>query len=258
MSSWSVSDWVWRIALLGLYLGKAWQYFFYSMPLEIGLPGIDAFAALFLVGCGISLCRPSPPNWMLIGSSVLFFVNTLAAWQAHSWEWPYLIEQTLAWSSPLLFFYWQKQLPRHQTLIKVGAALTFAGHGLYALGWPYPTPPHFYYMVQEILGLTSSQSILFLQVAGILDLILMIGIFAPQSAAILLVYGSFWGFTTALARPMAYVQLAQLAEGLHRWLMEFLFRLPHSLLPWLLWWQVFQKQRHADSPSKKSPLKSHK
>ena len=61
-------------------------------------------------------------------------------------------------------------------IMKVAIAVTFISHGLYALNY-YPRPGHFTEMVMDILGVKEATAILFLNVAGILDFVIAVGIF---------------------------------------------------------------------------------
>jgi hypothetical protein len=169
---------------------------------------------------------------LLLGLSAALLLLHLG-WQValHGWRWVDALEHTLAWSTPLLLWAVYRGIAGWSLAAKVAVAATFTGHGLFALGWPYATPPHFFFMTQSILGVSQESARVILQVAGTFDLVVSIGTFVPQIARLALLYAVFWGSLTALARPLAYVELESLLPDLHRWLMECIWRLPHALVP---------------------------
>jgi hypothetical protein len=144
-----------------------------------------------------------------------------------------LIEYSAQVLSPLcLFLYCRGSLKEHGLLraLKAMVALTFLGHGLYAFGY-YPVPGHFVDMVISILGVTDTQALALLKLAGILDFVVCLAIFLPRAAIPALAYAAFWGLATALARPLSAFSDGSEAEGLIYGLAEALCRLPHALVP---------------------------
>lgn len=118
---------------------------------------------------------------------------------------------------------------------KVAIALTFIGHGLYAMGY-FPVPGNFVYMTHTILGTSDEVSKDFLYVAGILDLLAAALLFVPKADRLALLYCVFWGFVTALARPVTYLVPNHLFWlTMHQTIFEFLVRVPHFMLPLLAW-----------------------
>jgi hypothetical protein len=144
---------------------------------------------------------------------------------------PDLMEHTLGWASPWLLLLAASGHQAWPLLARIAVALTFTGHGLFALGWPWPLPPHFGYMTTRITGLTPEGAQWLLRLAGSLDLLVSVGIFMPRLAKPALVYAIIWGGLTALARPTAYVLWPSFWPDLHRWGMEMAWRLPHALVP---------------------------
>ncbi len=118
---------------------------------------------------------------------------------------------------------------------KVAIALTFTGHGLYAMGY-FPVPGNFVYMTNTILGTSDEVSKDFLYVAGIFDLLAAALLFVPKADRLTFLYCAFWGFVTALARPVTYLVPNHLFWlTIHQTIFEFLVRLPHFMLPLLAW-----------------------
>jgi len=125
-----------------------------------------------------------------------------------------------------------------------GVALTFAVHGVLAIGFhastpwlDHPRPGKFTEMLMLSLPIGSERvAVGILIAAGILDLLAAALIFTRGRLAITaLAYMVVWGALTALARPWAYFEPTAAAESLGRWIPEALFRSPHWGLPlWLL------------------------
>jgi|AntRauTorckE5430_2_1112549.scaffolds.fasta_scaffold31010_2 hypothetical protein len=145
-------------------------------------------------------------------------------------------EYTLQFTAPAVLA-WVAVDPKkrfNQSLLlflKVGIALTFTCHGLYAVGY-YPRPGYFVFMVMSILGVDEISAAYFLQVAAALDFLLSILIFLPgRIARVALVYAAFWGLSTTLARPWAYAYVATWDTILLQWVHEAVMRFPHFLIP---------------------------
>ena len=121
-----------------------------------------------------------------------------------------------------------------RNLLRGAIALTFFGHGLYAMGY-HPLPDNFIDMTTSCIGINESQARTFLQVAGYLDFVVAIGIFIPKVDRHLLIYAAIWGGLTALARVVANFDPAFPGEWLAAWVHETAYRLPHAAGPLVLW-----------------------
>jgi hypothetical protein len=220
-----------------LLLGRGWQYIFWATPWSTPGPWLGVVLGLGAGWLGWHLLRGRSANsWLgLVGLVLLAHLGWKVA--EHGWRWVDAIEHTLAWSTPLLLWACLSNLSRWSLAAKLAIAATFTGHGLFALGWPYPTPAHFVFMTQSILGVDTDTALGFLRVAGSLDLVVSVAIFLPKVSRPALIYAVIWGSLTALARPMAYVAADSWLADLHRWAMEMLWRLPHALVPLALWYR---------------------
>jgi len=150
-------------------------------------------------------------------------------------------EYILQWGSPLFFvFGWRNKVwPLwFVRFMKAAAAITFTAHGLYAMGI-FPRPAHFIEMTMSILNVEEGGAIQFLNLAGWLDLIVAILIWIPKRGLqrTALAYMVFWGTLTTLARWVAHIhpELPWRGESLMAWTPEVLVRLPHFLIPFVLW-----------------------
>jgi hypothetical protein len=143
-------------------------------------------------------------------------------------------EFTLQFGSPVFLLIALKQSvisPKLRAGMKVAIALTFACHGLYALGY-YPRPGYYLEMTMRILGIFQSSATLFLQIAGALDFVVALGVFLPWKwSRWVLGYAVFWGFITAIARIWGNFYWDFPLQSLHEWVYQMVFRIPHTLVP---------------------------
>jgi hypothetical protein len=119
-------------------------------------------------------------------------------------------------------------------ILKLLIAFTFVGHGLYAIGY-YPVPGYFVDMVIRIFNCSESVARTFLTVAGILDMVIAIGLFLPNKKIIsyCLIWAVIWGFSTAIARVIGNYYPHFIMRSLHQTVFEMVYRLPHGLIPFL-------------------------
>lgn len=146
------------------------------------------------------------------------------------------IEYSIQFGSPLFLYLFSRELVLKGQLIllmKIAVSLTFIGHGLYAFGF-YPVPVKFIEMTCMILPMDEEMARTFLRVAGALDFVVAIGIYWKKVEKPLLIYAAIWGGLTAMARITAYFSLQFPMETIHQYWYESFLRLPHMLIPLLL------------------------
>jgi hypothetical protein len=118
--------------------------------------------------------------------------------------------------------------------LKVLVALTFIGHGTFALGLNY-VPGGFVSMTTTILGLSVDQAFIFLKIAGALDFIFAALMFVNSKmlrySAIYLVS---WGLITAFARLAYGLSIPTNIETVTYYAANTVYRIPHGLIPLLL------------------------
>jgi len=121
----------------------------------------------------------------------------------------------------------------------VALVMTFVGHGSYAIGW-WPTPANFYAMTSVILKVDYETARILLRTAGVLDLLVCVGIFLPYVRRPAAAYAALWGFVTAMARPMAGMSMGLYYWGADQYLHEAVLRAPHWMIPLYLYclWRV--------------------
>lgn len=189
---------------------------------------ISAFATLFIK----QLPQLVKPILWLGGISLIFLAILYCKERFFSIG--QFFEYTLQFGSPFLLLY-LTQRPiisnKLRFVVKLAIAATFIAHGLYALGY-YPRPVHFMDMTMNILGLEETAAISFLNVAGILDIIISIGLFFPwRWSKYCLLYAIGWGFATTLARIWAHFHWDWMGDVMVQWLHESIMRFPHFLIP---------------------------
>ncbi len=145
-------------------------------------------------------------------------------------------EYALRLAVPLLFlklFNVHQLTNRQVKIIKLLIAVTFISHGLYALNL-FPTPSNFMLMTSNILSLNSKNSILFLTIIGVLDVLVSLLLFIKKTEKQALYYIIIWGFLTTLARLVGNFGNLPFNDFVILWIPEFLTRCCHFLIPYYL------------------------
>lgn len=97
-------------------------------------------------------------------------------------------------------------------ILRIGIAGEFLGHGALAL----QGKPQWIKWVQELSGLDASAATTFMLVVGVMDVLLAILILVkPVRIAIL--WMAFWGFWTALLRPIVGESIWDFIERFANW-----------------------------------------
>jgi len=143
-------------------------------------------------------------------------------------------EYSLQFGTPYLLwasFRKREVVDRFVLYVKIMIALTFACHGLYAVGY-YPRPGHFVEMCINFFRVSESGAHTMLFWAGIFDFIAAILIFLPRKfMQVGLIYCVIWGFMTAAARLGANIYEFRIGETLFQYGPAFLYRVCHFLMP---------------------------
>lgn len=270
-----------QLATIFVFLGRAWQHiiwdapfrtllwdegwmttilpWFSNMPYEdfITSPEVDEaiqngikINGWFYVVCALVAIfikkKPRLLTYILwLGAASLMFLAFLYC-KEKFFQWGQFWEYSLQFGSPIFLFYlWKKQKigDRLILLMKIAIAITFVSHGLYALNY-YPRPGHFTEMVMTILGVNESSAILILNIAGVLDFVIAIGIFIKGKIGNwILLYTVLWGLATTMARIVGHFYLDMMEDTLMMWVHEAVYRTPHFLIPLAVYY-FYQKQNH--------------
>lgn len=207
--------------------------------------GIRGIGWLYLVGSFLCLTvrRGSTIQMIgLVGASGLLILLSYAKYVSAARQLPMFVEHGGQILMPVLLVLALWKGVTHRTTIFTAMAAfiaTFMGHGAYAIGW-WPTPPTFMAMTSVILGTDHESTLIFLRVAGVLDFVICLGILVPRIRLASALYGLFWGFVTALARPVAGMSTDLNFWGADQFIHEAVLRAPHYMIPAylaLLWWR---------------------
>lgn len=249
----------------GPWLELLWQERWMS-PVVRGLTGMswseyvgdpDRATKLAWVGVGVGviygiaalLCVLGRPQW-LAGSflglaAALVGLEAWLSYADHGYRIFQLIEHALQVIAPLAVVGWVFLHRRGRVLqwpLRLAVAMTFTGHGVWALGLSlelgpvslhYPTPGRWVDMVLSILPMLDEQTARhLLKVAGALDLVVAVAVlFPPRWARPALVWATAWGGATAAARIAAHVGGVEWMDSISYWIGAALRRAPHAGLP---------------------------
>lgn len=260
-----------KISLILVLLGRAYQYFFFSAPFLnlyyyaeflkpyierktgllwhdfLSLPEIDSYTDYAIYGFGglflitipfVFLLNQQNYKWFQLpiltsGIGLIFLAVLLTI--SKNYKVGQFIEYSLQFTLPFLllcFIRYDEVKDNLLLILKVLIAFTFVGHGLYAIGY-YPVPGYFVDMVIHIFNCSESVARTFLTIAGILDLVIAIGLFLPNKRIVsyCLIWAVIWGFATAIARVVGNFYPNFILRSLHQTVFEMAYRLPHGLIP---------------------------
>ena len=229
------------------WLGSDWNDYVGNPKNSLRIRYVTGVIAFVWLVCGIAVWGRG--DWLrrlrtgLLWLGTLFLLlHALLDWKDHWYRLAQLLEHAIQVGTPLLVLYVAKRRSVSTSLgtgdlaqlllyCNIAIALTFASHGLFALG-VYPIPGRFVDMVISITGLGEGAVRTLLLVAGVLDLVIAVGVFLPRRfARPVLYYAAFWGLATALARLFAGFQWGNPLLSFHNYGFQVVYRLPHGLLP---------------------------
>ena len=277
-----------QVSAFSVFIGRSYQHLFWDGPYRelfwdpfyskwlvehlttmgwdeyVTNPAGDLWFKKFVLAQGVfyALCAivtvfikklPSWCKWFLIVGALDLIFLALIYMKDKFYHFGQFFEYSLQFGAPLFFFYLSKIGELSKNLVKwmkVAVALTFACHGLYAMGY-YPRPEIFMTMTQNILGLEKAGVSRFLSIVGIGDFVVCIGIFLPiiKWVKIVLWYAIVWGALTTFARIIGNIYWDFPLESLHQWVYEAVFRFPHFLVPLSLLIAMRQKAEAVASPA---------
>jgi len=226
--------------LVESWFGVSWEDYVTNLSVDRSIVLVKQIVGGFLLLCAalVALGKKTPVylRWTWLLGAFFLAVQALLIWKEKFYNAGQLMEYTLQVGSPV-FFYWllrRKGDLRADMLwvFRIAIALTFIGHGLYAIGY-YPRPGYFIFMVMRSLDVSDTFAVELLTVAGVADFIVALLILLPVRSLVVigLSYCVIWGFLTTLARIWAYWTLNFWWDSLHQWGYETVFRFPHFLVP---------------------------
>ncbi len=242
------SSWL-RWAFFFLLFGYAMKFLSGKGPfafLDYDTATLNQFVGLIFLICSglIWLRRPVITQCIAILSFACLFTDSWVAFEDAGYVPEQLIEHGSKLLLPVLIFVrnfsgWTRE--HTQFSLKIIIALTFVGHGLFAVGWHY-VPGNFHSMTTSILGLTGNQATNFLFTVGTLDFIAATCLFLPKPFyKPALVYLVLWGTLTTLARTAFPISTSDLDfNSMYQGIAGTVYRIPHAMLPMLLFAYAFR------------------
>lgn len=249
----------WDSPLRGIFWSEEWMTrpvdFFLHLDWDAYASTSDAYLSFLFRAIGILLMvagiaalfvRPGRTRCLDLLAASLFFsvLHAFAAWFEKNGQIGMLLELALQAFCPLLLWIglrWGFRGGGFLWTARVLAALTFVGHGLYAVGH-HPLPGSFVTMCLKILGMSEDAAKLFLHAAGWLDFVVAVLVLLPWRRVVIGagIYMAAWGFVTALARVVSHYDPAVKFRGIDPWLVETLVRTSHWAIPLVIVILVFK------------------
>lgn len=188
-------------------------------------------------------------RWLLVPATLILVSDSFARWVGMEFDFGMAIEHSLQMLAPVLLLIATGQGNRTKLWIAtltVGVALTFVGHGLYAIGF-HPVPLSFQTMTMKLLRCEQDFAMAFLQIVGWMDFVAAACLFIRPLKKVGLIYMIGWGLATAFARVISHFDTASTSFGLDPWAAETLVRTSHWLLPLVLL-GIILKSKKAEAP----------
>lgn len=220
--------------------GGKWENFITSSQADQWIQfSIQAHGFFYVCGAVVALLIYRIPKfwskWVLGTCSVLLIILAVLYSKEKSFSIGQFFEYSLQFSSPILLYlvvHRPEKMPSWISWMRWATALTFACHGLYAVNY-YPRPGNFVEMTLNILPIEEAAAYTFLNFAGIADFVIAVAVLLIRGRWIIpfLAYAVIWGFLTAVARIVAYVEIEFFTESMLQWFHESILRFPHFLIP---------------------------
>ena len=226
---------------LAQFFGFDWDAFVGSGSNDGLIQRVNALIGWFYLAFAVLCLTVRKKNGFqpiaLYFSTALFAVLFYAKYLGAQKQLPMFVEHGGQLLSPLLLVFALQFGPRHKIVITtafIAFIMTFAGHGVYAVGL-WPTPANFFGMTTTLLHVEYPTARILLHIFGLLDFLICIGIFIPCIRKYCTLYAIVWGALTAIARPAAGMSLELNYWGADLYLHEMLLRTPHFLIPLYLY-----------------------
>jgi len=251
-----------KLAFLLTLIGSAFRFFLFDTPLRILLwneavmqPILSHFGiqwesiansllfdrilvwtgkviATYLSICALILIvkKELSRNLVLI-ITFLFLFFSILNWMDNFFHLPYLLEQSIFCFTGWIYLM-EKEQQTSFKFIKLLIALTFIGHGLYAMNI-YNIPGEFVQLTMNSTGFVEKDSIVLLKIIGIFDILFSLFLFSKNKKIVVigLIYCIIWGITTAISRLIGHYHLELGIHSLDEYWHECIIRIPNGLVP---------------------------
>lgn len=244
---WDEKWWSWFASIVGY----SWKEWVTSTAIDEWIVGLIKGMGAVLALCGILTLARKGPAMAAWVAFIILLIQHFLQYKSHFWQLGQLLELALQTAAPMVFLYWTKKWGQANTLsatdelkqrlqfwfmVRLLIAVTFIGHGLYAVGF-HPVPANFIVMTQAGVGVAESVARDLLLMVGVLDFLAAALLLLPNRKSQLIALGWIipWAILTSLARLWSYGGLVTLDTLFWQWLPEVVRRLPHVLVPLAFW-----------------------
>lgn len=217
------------------HFGIQWESIANSLLFDRILVWTGKVIATYLSICALILLVQKELSKGLIQIvTILFIFFSLLNWMDNFFHLPYLLEQTIFCFTGWVYLM-EKEQKTSFTFIKILIALTFIGHGLYAMNI-YNIPGEFVQLTMNSTGLNEQNSIIFLKIVGIFDILFSLFLFSKNKKIIVigLIYCILWGIITAFSRITGHFHSELGIHSLDEYWHECIIRIPNGLVPLFL------------------------
>ncbi len=241
-----------RISVLVLFLGKGLLHLMGTQPYDILFINgteIQIFFGVVLLLSSLFLMQPNNAFIKQYGLPIFYIgsfiiaINSYASFAKVAFLPEQLVECALQIGLPIVFIHAVRNdlnARRLFRLLCILIAATFIGHAIYAIGY-HLVPANFLVMTTQILKLTETEAVHFLFTAGVLDIVCAVFVFIPVLRKYAIWYLICWGFLTAIARVYSIVGVDVTFGIFVKQLFETVYRIPHGLVPFLVWVMMKEK-----------------
>ncbi len=176
-------------------------------------------------------------QWIVLPCTAILFLTTYAAFVKSDFVIEQIIEHGIKLFTPILFLILTQrktsQMNGIQLALKMLIAMTFIGHGMFALGIHY-VPGGFITMTTDVLGISAEYAYVLLKIVGIVDILCALLLFSPFKINGVYYYLIAWGLLTALARISFGIVNDGTFQELLYWSGNTIYRIPHGVIPLVL------------------------
>ncbi|WP_127717005.1 hypothetical protein [Halobacteriovorax sp. HLS] len=212
-----------------------WQEYVTSSVVDSAISVTASCVGVLLLGCSVvALFSLKKARFALVISSLYLGFLAFLIFIEKFFVIAQFFEYSIQVISPFcLYYYWKNGVDELLLkIIRVGIALTFFGHGAYALGI-FPTPGNFLDMVITILNCSESTAVVFLKIMGSLDFLAGALLFFRPTRNWAYAFCFIWGLFTSLARVLEFNSLG-VTHVMAQYAHELIMRGPHFLMPLFL------------------------
>lgn len=224
-----------------------WREYVTNLTIDAYIQKVKLINGMFLVICAfaclfISKSANKVLKFIIYLGGINLVLLSLLLTKEKFYHLAMFFEHAIQFSCPFLLLYSLTKTDKKFTrLLEICTAITFICHGIYAVGIVYPVPANFTTMTLNILPISETTAKHFLVLMGILDFVAAALIFFRTTRKYALIYIIVWGILTALARIVSGLTYDFSLSIFHQYLYLTIFRLPHGLLPLILYVNSYSK-----------------